>query len=242
MKSSLLIASLCVLMLGCVHMPALPEMGTAQGTPRPGYRLGAADVVVLQFRDRPQWNMVVSVDVDGCLPIEEIGSPRATGLTAEELRQAVASSTGLDPDGIHIEIEDARRARLLILGPDNGRQRVVPYLGPETVLEVLIRVGALRPNATNWHDVYVLRPNVAEGRPAEVFTVDLEAILLDHDGRTNIVVNPADQIYVGETRRSSFVRLLPEWMKPIYRQIMGLLPEPFIGLRMKRLGLPHPNA
>jgi hypothetical protein len=54
--------------------------------------------------------------------------------------------------------------------------------------------------------------------------VDIEAIVLDNEPTSNLVVLPGDQVYVGETRRSSFTRLLPKWLRPLYRQVLGLLP------------------
>jgi len=70
-----------------------------------------------------------------------------------------------------------------------------------------------------------VRPNVAGGGRPEVFGVDVEAVLLDNDPATNIPLRPSDQVYVGETHRSSFSRLLPDWLRPIYRKVAGLLPE-----------------
>ena len=54
--------------------------------------------------------------------------------------------------------------------------------------------------------------------------MDVEAVLLDGDPRTNVALRPSDQVYVGETRRSSFSRTLPEWVRPLYRKVVGLLP------------------
>jgi hypothetical protein len=73
--------------------------------------------------------------------------------------------------------------------------------------------------------VYVVRPNVADGGRPEVFRVDVEAVLLDNDQATNVPVRPSDQVYVGETHRSSFSRVLPDWLRPVYRKLAGLLPD-----------------
>jgi protein involved in polysaccharide export with SLBB domain len=82
--------------------------------------------------------------------------------------------------------------------------------GPETVVELLRRTGGLTPQAEP-AQVHVVRPNVAVGRRPEVFPVDLEAILMHGDDRSNVVVQPYDHIYVGETRRSVLAKYLPPW-------------------------------
>jgi hypothetical protein len=100
----------------------------------------------------------------------------------------------------------------------------VAYRGPEPVVEFIWRVGAIKQGSTDLRDVYVLRPNVASGGRPEVVRVDVEAVVLDGDHTTNVPLWPSDQVYVGETRRSRFSRLLPEWFRPLYRKIVGLLP------------------
>jgi hypothetical protein len=109
-------------------------------------------------------------------------------------------------------------------GPEGGQQRAVAYRGPEPAVEFLWRVGAIKQGCTDLRDVYVLRPNVAAGGKPEVFRVDVEAVALDGDHSTDVTLWPSDQVYVGETRRSQFSRLLPDWLRPLYRKVVGLLP------------------
>jgi hypothetical protein len=46
-----------------------------------------------------------------------------------------------------------------------------------------------------------------------VFPVDLEAILLRGDRRTDVVVRPNDRVYVGESRRARLAKALPPWAR-----------------------------
>ena len=73
--------------------------------------------------------------------------------------------------------------------------------------------------------MYVVRPNVAAGGRPEVFRVDVPAVLLGGVPDTNVPLRPSDEVYVGETRRSVFARVLPDWLGPLYRRITGLLPD-----------------
>ena len=118
----------------------------------------------------------------------------------------------------------ARSSRVYRHGPIRGRGRVVPYQGPEPVIDFLKRVGGLPPGS-KLSEVYVVRPNVAAGLRTEVFRVDVPAVLLDADPATNVPLRPGDEVYVGETSRSVFARLLPDWLGPAYRRLAGLLPD-----------------
>jgi protein involved in polysaccharide export with SLBB domain len=217
-------ALLLPLVAGCVTARPVPLPPPLAAPATAAYRIGCPDVLAVAFADRPDWDAVASVDVDGGLPLGEAGKPRVAGLTADEARAAVARLAGVDPDRVTVRVADPRAARVYVAGPDNGRLRAVAYRGPEPVLDFLARAGAVQPGATRLNDVYVVRPNVAAGTRPQVFHVDVEAVLLDGDPATNVPVRPADEVYVGETRRSSFARLLPAWLRPLYRRLVGLLP------------------
>jgi polysaccharide export outer membrane protein len=199
------------------HFPVSPDL--------PVYRVGCPDVLLLTFTARPDWDCLASVDVDGTLPLaDSLGRPRVQGLTLDEIRHRVADAGQQSPDSVTVSLADARSARIYVSGPFNAATRAVPYRGAEPVLECLVRVGALQKASTNLNRVYVVRPNVAEGERADVFHVDVDAVALDGDQTTNIILQPGDQVYVGETRRSSFSRLVPSWLRPLYRSLVGLLP------------------
>jgi protein involved in polysaccharide export with SLBB domain len=192
----------------------------------PTYRVGCPDVLLVTFTDRPDWDTLASVDLDGTLPLpESLGRPRVQGLTLDEVKHAVAESGQQKPETVSVSLESARSARVTVCGPVNGRCRSLPYRGAEPVLEFLVRNGAIERASANLNRVYVVRPNVAAGDKADVFHVDVDAVVLDGLAESNVPLLPGDQIYVGESRRSSFGRLLPSWLRPAYRQFMGLLPQ-----------------
>jgi protein involved in polysaccharide export with SLBB domain len=107
------------------------------------------------------------------------------------------------------------------MGQVVGLHRAVPYQGPETVLELLQRVGGVTPGAAP-DDVYVVRSRLAEGRPPEVFRVNLRAVVLYHDARTNVRLEPFDQVFVGETRESCLKKCVPPVLRPVYDLVCGI--------------------
>jgi protein involved in polysaccharide export with SLBB domain len=220
-----------MLLAGCADARLFqgPPVATLPAVPEPphgetAYRVGCADVLEVRFAERSAWDCLASVSLDGRLPLGAAGTPLVEGATLDEVRTAIAKQTELTPASIQVRLAEARAARLYLHGPENNQVRIVPYRGPERVVDFLWRVGAVKQGCSDLHDVHVLRPNVATGGEPRLFKVNIDAVTFDGDQMTNVLLRPSDQVYVGETRRSSFSRLLPEWLKPLYRKLVGLLP------------------
>lgn len=189
------------------------------------YRIGCPDVLDVSFASQPMSDAIASVDVDGRLPLPGIAPPRVEGLTVSEAREAIAQATNLEIEEVTVSVAEPRSARVIVSGPDNRRATMLPYPGPMPVLDFLRQTGTIPPASSKLNRVYVLRSNVAAGTPPRLFHVDVEAVLLDSDNATNLPLEPNDHVYIGETRRSSLSRLMPDWLKPLYRKLVGLLPE-----------------
>jgi protein involved in polysaccharide export with SLBB domain len=207
---------------GCaaVRPGRAPDPPPAAGPAAAAYRVGCPDVLEVAFPDRPDWDAVASIGLDGRLPLEQPSSPRVEGLTLEEVRAELARAGDLPPDRVNVWLAAARSGKVYVHGPIRGMMRVMPYQGPEPVLDFLNRISGLPPGS-QLSQVYVVRPNVATGGKPEVFRVDPD----DPGGTSNIKLQPADQVYVGETRGSSFARTLPPWLRGVYRRVAGLLPD-----------------
>ena len=238
-----LIPLFALLLTGCADCkflrkvcPAPSDPLTAAQLPAPdtAYRLGCPDVLEIALADHPEWNVYASVDLDGRIPLARPGSPRVEGRTLDDVRHELARLGSVDPDRVTVHLAAARSSRVFLHGPIRGRCRVVPYQGPEPVIDFLKRVGGLPPGS-KLNQVYVVRPNVAAGTRPEVFQVDVPAVLGDNDQTTNVPLKPSDEVYIGETKRSVFARILPDWLGPVYRRLAGLLPEDWWSLTRPRV-------
>jgi protein involved in polysaccharide export with SLBB domain len=227
------VALLLALAAGCSSTPFLrrqcPQPADAQSAgeaphPSAAYLVRCPDVLSVTFRDRPDWDAVAVVDVDGRLPLDQPGSPRVDGLTLTQIRDELAGIAGMSPERVEVTLAAARSGRVVVYGPVRGRARAVPYQGPEPVIDFLTRVGGLPPGS-KLNQVYVVRPNVALASKPQVYRVEVAAVLVDGDQRTNVPLQPDDQIYIGETKQSSLSRLLPDWLGTAYRRVTGLLPD-----------------
>lgn len=192
--------------------------------PDAAYRIGCPDVLEITFADYPARDALACVDLDGRLPLEYPGSVLAEGRTLDDVRLELAAMAEVPSERVFVRLAAPRSSRVFLHGPIRGRTRIVPYQGPEPVIDFLKRVGGLPPGS-KLSAVYVVRPNVAVGGRPEVFRVDVAGVLTESDPITNIPLKPSDEVYIGETKRSVFARILPDWLGPVYRRFAGLLPD-----------------
>jgi polysaccharide export outer membrane protein len=211
---------------GCLHtQPQLVQALHTEADPAAAgraYPVACPDLLLVELRDRPAWGGAYPVEPDGRVTLGPAGRVRVEGLTVGQAARQIAEAVGHEPDGVRVEVLEYNSRRLFLFG-GGGAQRAVDYRGPETVVALLRRADALKP-AAKLSEVHVVRGHVADGRPPEVFPVDLEAIAFGGDPSSNLVLEPFDQVYVGETRRASLCRMVPAWMRPAYQAACGLAP------------------
>lgn len=223
-----LLAPLFGLLAGCgLGRPAVDQTLLARKLPATppallaGYVVRFPDVLNLFVPGRPDWSGRRPLRPDGRIEVAAGVEVRVEGRTTPAIAALVAARAGVGPDRVGVVVAEYNSQQLFLYGQVGGGARAVPYQGPETVLEMFQRAGGLTPGAAP-HDIQVVRGHVADGRPTETFDIDLEAILYKNDQGTNVRLQPFDQVYVGQSRRSSLVRSLPPWLRPLYKDLFGL--------------------
>jgi protein involved in polysaccharide export with SLBB domain len=185
------------------------------------YQVHCPDVLRVDILHVPQYSGPQRIGPDGRINLGDAGRPRVDGETTPEIVRTVAELVGVPPGQVRVEVAEYNSQYLYLFGQVAGEQRAVPYRGPETVLDLLHRVGGLTPGAA-LSDVKVVRPHVADGKAPEVFHINLAAIVLHNDPETNILLQPYDQVHIGQSRRSSFSPCLPPWLRPFYDRVCGM--------------------
>jgi polysaccharide biosynthesis/export protein len=189
------------------------------------YAVRCPDVLEVRISGPQPLHVERAVGPDGHLDLSGAPLPRLEGLTVPEVARAVAAALHVRPEQVEVRVARHESQQLFLHGEVEGLQRVVPYVGPETVLDLLQRVGGLGDGAAP-SDVTVVRPHVADGKAPEVFRVDLPAIVLKHEQETNVRLEPFDQVYIGESRRSFLSNSLPPWLRPVFNRVSGLRRDP----------------
>jgi protein involved in polysaccharide export with SLBB domain len=185
------------------------------------YLIACPDVLDVAIAGRPDCGGRHAVTTDGRIDLGAAGRLRVEGLPLAGVVRRIAEDASVPPESVRVDVVEHNSQQVYLVGDVAGSQRAVPYEGPETVLDLLRRTGGIRPGAAPG-EVHVIRPGVAEGRPPEDFHIDLEAIVRDGDERTNLRLQPFDQVYVGESRRSSFARCVPPCLRGLYGALCGL--------------------
>jgi protein involved in polysaccharide export with SLBB domain len=152
-------------------------------------------------------------------------SVRVDGLTPNEVVDAIARQQGLPVKSVTVRVTGYNSQCVYLFGEISGLPRVVPYQGPESVVDLLRRVGGITQGAA-LDEIQVVRSHVADGKAPEVFRVDLKGILVRNDPQTNLWLEPSDQIYIGQSRSSRLCCCVPPWLRPFYHRLCGLNDAP----------------
>jgi protein involved in polysaccharide export with SLBB domain len=185
------------------------------------YRVRCPDVLEIEVAGAPDWSGPRRVGADGRIGLAGGKRLRVDGQTLPAIAAATASVAHVDPQRVRVRVAEFNSQQVYLFGEVSGMQRALPYRGPETVLDLLQRAGGITPGAA-LTDVQVVRAHVADGTTPEVFHIDLEAIVRKKDQHTNIHLEPFDQVYIGQSRRSGLCPCVPPWLRPTYEALCGL--------------------
>jgi protein involved in polysaccharide export with SLBB domain len=197
------------------HTPASHERHLTEH-----YPVQTPDLLLVQVQGNPSWQHNYRINADGRIEVEHLLPLRVDGLTTPEVAAALAAQLALPSSAVEVRVASYDSRQLFLHGEEGRLERAVPWIGPETVVDFLQRIGGLSPGCSG--DVQVIRSHIADGQAPEIFPVDLEAILLRHDQHTNIRLEPFDQVHVCQSSRSTFSHCLPHWFRPFFDDLVGL--------------------
>ena len=184
------------------------------------YRLRCPDVIDIQIDGSPDQSGPHPIEADGRIRIAGTFL-RVVGQTTPETAHAVASRLRLPDTAVHVRVTEHNSQSLYLFGEADRMQRVVPYHGPETILDLLQRVGGTSPGSSPG-DIQIVRAHIADGKQPEIFHVNLSAILFEHDLQSNICLEPFDRIYIAQSRRSRLACCVPPVLQPLYNRLCGI--------------------
>ncbi len=185
------------------------------------YRLHCPDSIAILMESRRGLSGLRRIEPDGRVWLNEDIHVLVSGKTVAESAAAIAGAVGLSEPDVHVRVAEYKSQSVYVFGTPEKAQQVVAYRGPETVLDLLQRVGMADSGAT-LGDIEIVRAHVADGKPPEVFHVDLRAVLIRHDLQTNIRVEPFDRVYIEQSRGSRMACCVPPMLQPLYRAALGV--------------------
>lgn len=219
------LAFLCLALSACSSTNPRKIDRWLMGANRPGiprdvskeYVIRTPDVLEILCEPEPDAGGTKVVGIDGAIDLGPKGKLQVDGLSVREVYRQLAERFEVPEDSVFVRVAEHRSQFVYVFGEIVGLQRAVPYQGPETAVEFLKRVGGLTRHASP-EKIQVVRPHIAQGKKAEVFAIDLPAIFDENDQATNIIIEPLDQVYVGQTRRSVWQKCLPPWLQKCFEK------------------------
>lgn len=176
------------------------------------YRVQHPDVLQVQVEGYPGLSSSRSVGLDGRIEVARGVYVAVDGLTTLQVAREVAGRLGVPVTSVRVQVAKYASQHLYLFGEVGAKSQVVEYRGPETVVDLLQRIGGPSPGAA-LGDIRIVRANVASGKPPEVFFVNLPAILNQKEMQTNIRLEPFDRIHIGQTRSSKMACYMPPWFR-----------------------------
>src|ERR1043166_11004 len=170
-SACLLALLLCAALTGCATARAGVKQSLRGAPAKPlvaadNYVIGFPDVLDVRIANRPELSGRCAVNLAGRLTLGDYGDLRVDGRTLPEIAQLLADETGQKPGDVDVRITEFKSQQLFLFGQVVGWQRSVPYVGQETVLDLLRRAGGIAPGAEP-NDVYVVRAHVEDSQRAE---------------------------------------------------------------------------
>jgi protein involved in polysaccharide export with SLBB domain len=176
------------------------------------YRIGFPDVLEVMVEGRPELSGTFDVQANGCIDLGLMGGARVEGRSTQEIEDAIARAGRLRPERVRVGVARYKSQHVYLVGEVRGQQRAVSYQGPETVVELLRRAGGLTPESSPTEITVLRYSDLADDEP-EIIRVDLREVLLEGNPRTNVVVQPYDQIRIPENSRSRLAKCMHPWLR-----------------------------
>ena len=216
---------------GCttVHKQVAQALGSGKAAPvvrettvEESYKIACPDIVEIKIAGGVSGQFCVNAE--GRIDLPPLGNPRIEGDTVATLSSRLATEFAVAPEQVKCKVIHFRSRFIYVHGPIEGGDRAVPYRGTENTISFIRRCGGLKTGA-DLRDIHIVRGNVALGIQPQVFTVDLQGILLRGEPQTNVLLQPFDELHVGELPRSKIGRALPHWLRPVYRGLCSVFPS-----------------
>jgi protein involved in polysaccharide export with SLBB domain len=167
-----------------------PAVSDPELSPKTPYRVGVGDVLRIEGGEYGT-PVLATVEIDGCIHLEDRPGIAVDGRTMEEIESMLSA------DGrVAVEVERYGSKILHVVGViGKGVPKAVAYQGPETIQEVINRVGC--KECVHGYRVRVVRPGESIGSPPIIFSMEFDERGFDRDrGNKPLHLQPGDFVYV----------------------------------------------
>ena len=185
--------------------PLIAPLAAQELTQR--YALQRQDVIGISFPLSPELNQTVTIQPDGYISLQSVGTVYMQGLTVPEAALAIkkAYANILHDPIVDVDLQDYQKPHFTVSG-QVGKPGQYEIRSDITISEALAVAGGMTM-LTAKTQVFVLH-RVSKGW-AEVKQVDLKSISRGKKLEQDVLVQPGDMIYVPEKFITNFRKYVP---------------------------------
>lgn len=198
------IVSGIVALLATIIQPAL--RADEQLHRRPVYTLHVGDVIVLNYRYTPEFNQTVTVQPDGYINVNVVGSVNVVGRSVEEVRAQIVkqASSRLNKPELTITLQQFEHPYVVVAGEVEhpGKFDMRENL---TALQAVMLAGGFKDSARDTHVLLFRKINADQ---AEVRKLDLHDVKKNADLERDIELEPGDMLLVTRNKMEHLARFM----------------------------------
>jgi polysaccharide biosynthesis/export protein len=189
---------------------------------RPIYKLHIGDVLALNYRYTPEFNQTVTVQPDGCVNLDIVGSIKVAGLSVDDVRQKVISlaSQRLNHPELNITLQQFEQPYVVVAGEVEHPGKF-DLRDNTTALQAILLAGGFKDSARDTQVILFRRINDDE---AEVHRLDLHNIKKSSDLERDSELEPGDMLLVTRNKMEHLSRFMKASNLGVYFNPFPIVP------------------
>jgi polysaccharide biosynthesis/export protein len=173
---------------------------------RPVYTLHIGDVIALNYRYTPEFNQTVTVQPDGSINLEIVGTVKVAGLSVDQARQQIVdlASVRLNHPELTITLQQFEQPYVVVAGEVDhpGKFDLRDNI---TAMQAIMLAGGFKDSARDTQVILFRRINADE---AEVRKLDLHNLKKNSDLERDTELEPGDMLLVTRNKMEHLSRFM----------------------------------
>jgi polysaccharide biosynthesis/export protein len=192
-----------VITMWLTHLSAWGEQQLRQ---RPVYTLRVGDEVALNYRFTPEFNQTVTVQPDGNVVLDVVGSVRVAGLTLEQAHDQIVklASVQLNKPELSITLTRFEQPYVVVAG-EVDKPGKIDIRENTTALQAILLAGGFKDSAKDTKVILFRRIN---GDMAEVRPLNLHNVKKHADLERDTELEPGDMLLVTRNKMEHISRFM----------------------------------
>jgi polysaccharide export outer membrane protein len=190
--------------LGALLLLPVMSRGADQLHHRPIYTLHTGDVIALSYRYTPEFDQTVTVQPDGTVSLNIVGSIKVVGLSVDEARQQIVekASVRLNKPELSITLQQFEQPYVVVAGEVLNPGKI-GLRDTTTALQAVMLAGGFKDSA---RDTQVILFRRVSDDMAEVRKLNLHSIKKTADLERDAELEPGDMLLVTRNRMEHLAR------------------------------------